>query len=396
MKILFVAPDPLDLTGSAKISYHLSSFLADQPDVEVYHIAINHNQKKNVACHRRRHPKIKYIDPEIPTSPDIYGPPVINNFLEIIQPDILLIYNDCLVTYRNLQEIDKIPEIRKKVRVILYLDVVQENMKPTMLEFIQTRADDIYVLTDIWTQYFKNSRVLYPWIDPFFSKQNQTECRLRLKLNNPNDFVIVNTNRNTSYNRLDITVRAFLKFYKQVERKNEVKLLLVSSLNSPTGFDLLELIKRECEYENLEQDYGILACNNILHLSQIRDETMNDVYNAGDVGINTTSLEGFGLSNLEMGSLGKPQLVSGVGGLRDIYPSFIEPKIRLYCSEKETGGLLGYKKICLAEDFTKKLLEYYHDRALMEKDGKELASLLHRKYNKDRILEAWWKEVQQH
>ena len=123
---------------------------------------------------------------------------------------------------------------------------------------------------------------------------------------------------------------------------------------------------------------------------------MNDVYNAGDVGINTTSLEGFGLSNLEMGSLGKPQLVSGVGGLRDIYPSSIEPKIRLYCSEKETGGLLGYKKICLAEDFTKKLLEYYHDRALMEKDGKELASLLHRKYNKDRILEAWWKEVQQH
>ncbi len=103
MKILFVAPDPLELTGYAKISYHLSSFLADQPDVEVYHIAINHNQKKNVACHRRRHPKIKYIDPEIPTSPDIYGPPVINNFLEIIQPDILLIYNDCLVTYRNLQ-----------------------------------------------------------------------------------------------------------------------------------------------------------------------------------------------------------------------------------------------------------------------------------------------------
>ena len=122
---------------------------------------------------------------------------------------------------------------------------------------------------------------------------------------------------------------------------------------------------------------------------------MNDVYNAGDVGVNTTSLEGFGLCNLEMGSLGKPQIVSGVGGLRDIYPSFIEPKIRLYCSETETQGLLGYKKICLAEDFTKEFLKYYYDRALMEKDGKELASLLNHKYNKKRILEAWWKEVQQ-
>ena len=83
-------------------------------------------------------------------------------------------------------------------------------------------------------------------------------------------------------------------------------------------------------------------------------------------------------------------------GVAGYFPSFIEPKIRLYCSETETGGMSGYKKICLAEDFTKELLKYYHDRALMKKDGKELASLLHRKYNKDRILEAWWKEVQQH
>ena len=394
MKILFVATDPLELTGYAKISYHLSYFLAEQPDVELYHLAIHHNQQKNVT-HRCRHPKIKYIDSKISTSTDIYGPPMINNFLQILQPDILFIYNDCVVTYRNLREIDKIPEIRKKIRIILYLDVIQEKMSTSMLEFIQSRADDIYVFTDIWTPYIKNSRVLYHWIDPFFSKQNQNECRRRLNLNNPDDFIIVNTNRNTSYKRLDVTIRAFLKFYKQIERKSDVKLLLVCNLNSPTGFDLLELIKSECEYENLEQDFDAIVCNNILHLSKIGDDTMNDVYNAGDVGVNTTSLEGFGLCNLEMGSLGKPQIVSGVGGLRDIYPSFIEPKIRLYCSETETQGLLGYKKICLAEDFTKEFLKYYYDRALMEKDGKELASLLNHKYNKKRILEAWWKEVQQ-
>ena len=393
MKILFVATDPLEPTGYAKISCHISFFLADQPDVELYHLAIDYNHHPKNVTNRKRHPKIKYIDSKIANNSDIYGPPVINNFIQVIQPDILLIYNDCIVTYRNLKELDKIPEIRKKMRVILYLDVIQEKMSDSMLNAIRDRADDIYVFTDIWTQYIQDSRVLYHWIDPIFSKQNQMECRQRLNLHNPSDFIIVNTNRNSSHKRLDITVRAFLKFYKQVERKDEIKLLLVCTMKSPMGFDLLDLIKKECEYEGLEKDYDNIVCNNILHLSKIGDETMNDVYNAGDVGINTTSIEGFGLCNLEMGSLGKPQIVSGVGGLRDIHPSFIEPKIRLYCSESESGGLFGYKHICLAEDFTKELLKYYNDRELMKKDGEYLAALLLQKYNKERILDAWWKEI---
>ena len=393
MKILFVATDPLEPTGYAKIACHMSFFLAGQPDVELYHLAIDYNHHPKNVTNRKRHPKIKYIDSKVSNSTDIYGPPLINNWLQTLEPDILFIYNDCIVTYRNLEKMDQIPEIRKNVRVILYLDVIQEKMSSTMLGFIRDRADDIYVFSDTWTQYIKNSRVLYHWIDPFFSRQNQDECRRRLNLT-LGDFIIVNANRNSSHKRLDITVRAFLKLYKLVERKHEIKLLLVCTLKSPMGFDLVDLIKSECEYEGLESEYHSIVTNNILNLSKISDGSMNDVYNAGDVGINTTSIEGFGLCNLEMGSLGKPQIVSGVGALRDIYPSFIEPKIRLYCSESESGGLFGYKKICLAEDFTKELLKYYNDRTLMEKDGGELATLLHHKYNKDRILEAWWKEIQ--
>ena len=43
MKILFIATDPLEPTGYAKIAYHLSNFLVDQPDVELHHLAIDYN-----------------------------------------------------------------------------------------------------------------------------------------------------------------------------------------------------------------------------------------------------------------------------------------------------------------------------------------------------------------
>ena len=143
-------------------------FSADQPGVEVYHLSINYKHHQKNLTNRRRHPNIKYFDSKISTSTDIYGPPLINNCLQVVQPDVLLIYNNCNVAYRNLCEIDKIPKIRKNVRVILYLDVMQEKMSTSMLEFIRARADNIYVFTDIWAPYIKNSRVLYHWIAPFF------------------------------------------------------------------------------------------------------------------------------------------------------------------------------------------------------------------------------------
>ena len=65
MKILFVATDPLEPTGYAKISSHISFFLADQPDVELYHLAIDYNHHSKNVTNRERHPKINYIDSKI-------------------------------------------------------------------------------------------------------------------------------------------------------------------------------------------------------------------------------------------------------------------------------------------------------------------------------------------
>jgi len=47
----------------------------------------------------------------------------------------------------------------------------------------------------------------------------------------------------------------------------------------------------------------------------------------------------------------------------------------------------------MAEDFTQEMLKYYNDRELMVKDGAKLALKLNQKYNKNRILNAWWKEI---
>ena len=51
----------------------------------------------------------------------------------------------------------------------------------------------------------------------------------------------------------------------------------------------------------------------------LTDVDLNALYNACDVGINTCVGEGFGLCNVEHAGLGKPQIVSNVGGLSDIF-----------------------------------------------------------------------------
>ena len=162
---------------------------------------------------------------------------------------------------------------------------------------------------------------------------------------------------------------------------------------SKQGYNLLELIKIGClkrgaDYEKVVLNHIFIRNSN----DYLPDEKLNVLYNASDVGLNTCLGEGFGLCNLEHAGVGKPQIVSQVGGLADIftpaYATLIAPKIDLYLAPL-TEDHQGYIQVCAAEDFAVALEKYYLDKELAKEHGTLAREVLTKKYEWASILEGW-------
>jgi len=350
----------------------------NKENIEFYYFGI-HNYKNSIIEDLKMDKKIIFIDVlEIckERKLDYYGIDLIDEYLYKIDPDIFLIYNDILITCRILNKINETKDLRSKCKfkILSYLDLVFPDKKEFIMRFYMKNVDYTLFFSDYW----------YNWAIDFGFDKNKCDILYhglknikitdlsvaKSKLNIPlNSFVILNTNRNSYRKAWDITINAFLKFFKMIDNKTMERrkpiLFINCQLKSDTGYDILDLITIGCRMEKLDADliknnYIMVMPNN----GQLTEEKLNILMSACDIGINTAIGEGFGLSNLEHASFGKPQLVSGVGGLTDIfgddyYDGLIEPISKIYLPNMVFHG--GYGYICDAFDFSKKLYEYYYD-----------------------------------
>lgn len=154
------------------------------------------------------------------------------------------------------------------------------------------------------------------------------------------------------------------------------------------GYDILSYVEVACI--ELGIDYQNIIAKHIYQPShKLSDTEMNELYNLSDIGINTCGGEGFGLCNLEHGMLGKPQIVSSVGGLKDIfgpeYSILIEPITKIYISNRiDFHG--GYLEICKKEDFANAMNTYYISPKLQYTHGTTCRTLFLNKYCWKNIL----------
>jgi hypothetical protein len=100
---------------------------------------------------------------------------------------------------------------------------------------------------------------------------------------------------------------------------------------------------------------------------------INVLYNVCDVGMNTCIGEGFGLCNMEHAVLGKPQVVSKVGALRDIFgDEAIEPAAWYQIPNIEDehtgiGGFVSHKDVAdklddIYQNYTTKYKPLYDEK----------------------------------
>ena len=411
-KLLFYATYPNQPIGYAKIGWTLANFLASLeyeglPKYEVYYFGISNFDGQRI--NRFIDPKIKMIDvleeEKKINSTELYGVDIITKFIEEIKPDIFFIYNDLIVTNRLLIELSKYPKFYK---TFVYIDLVYPYERLDLIKNMDKHSDRIFVFSEFWKQNLiemdLNTDKIYLLPHGFSSnvlhKVSQEEARLKAGLQN-DWFVVLNTNRNTYRKALDISISSFLRFLKQNNLNEKIKMFVNFTFNNNEGYDILALIELECKKLDLPYDY--IIHNTILcfpNNGYISDEYINYIYNACDVGINTCVGEGFGLCNMEQAGLDIPQVVTETGGLIDIFkpycegfPFLVKPVTTIHISKlQDSHG--GYIDITNPDDFVKALQYYYDNPEKRIYEGFKLGRYIRQKYNWNKILSQFEKDLE--
>jgi glycosyltransferase involved in cell wall biosynthesis len=396
MRILFFATYPTQPIGYARIGNIISNYLANEGH-DVHYFGISHF--KDSAIGRYVHPGIHLIDALAERkegSTELYGVDIFVDTIARVKPDIVFIYNDIIVINRILNELI-ITKTEKTFKFYLYLDLVYDYERLVLFTNINTWVDRIFVFSECWQRNLLSigvnaekirilphgvDKLLFYPTDPTLAKQSFGFA--------PDDFIVLNTNRNAYRKGLDITLDAFIKFLKKQEYNPRLKLFLNLVTQSTSGYNMLDMIKIVC-LKN-EADYNQVVLNHIFIRESdtfLSDVKLNELYNACDVGINTCIGEGFGLCNVEHGSIGKPQIVSSVGALRDIftndYATLIESSCELYIPNF-LDDHQGYVKVCSSADFAEAIERYYLQRELGKLHGERARKLLTEKYDWNVIL----------
>ena len=164
--------------------------------------------------------------------------------------------------------------------------------------------------------------------------------------------------------------------------KEPVKLLIAT--NPVTGcWNLLEIYERELKKRDITMEDGMKHITLIDNPQMMNDEDMNILYNAADVGLNTCQGEGWGMTNFELGAIGKGNIVPGIGGLLDFFDKDsaiqLKPIINLY-TDTSSDGAPGECQICHPNDYVEAMETYYANKDILEKHGKNARKNILAKY----------------
>jgi glycosyltransferase involved in cell wall biosynthesis len=401
LKILFAASYPNQPIGYSKIANILSNFLASQ-GVDLYYFGFSNYT--DTAINRFIDPRIKFIDvieeEKKLNENELYGIHIIEREMNRIKPDILFIYNDIIVSCRLMNAlINYRKENYGHYKTFVYLDLVYDYEKPLFVNHINNNCDHIFVFTDHWKTNLINMNIPASKISILYHgctsplDINKLTAREKLGLN-PDDFIILNTNRNSYRKAWDITIRSFLLFLKKNYMNPSIKLYINCYINVKNGYDILSIVETECI--RLKLDFKKIINNHILQPAQsigkLEDYMMPVIYSAADIGINTCIGEGFGLCNAEQAVYGIPQIVSSVGGLKDIFKDHcicVEPVAELLASNV-LDEHNGYVHICRSEDFAEAIDIYYKYPDRRREDGEKIKEYIITKYNWENILSRFW------
>ena len=325
MRVVLVSTHVDQTTGYSKVSHNLlkqASTLA--PRVKLFHYGFQRHP--SAPGHRKLPAGVNQYDAAANEDPkeEGFGFNKIHDYLEMVGPDVVMIYNDPLIIHRFLEAM-KHDRKTCTYKLWIYVDQVYDGIAPPLMKSIRDHADRVYCFTELWKQKFlsygdfPDVRVLEHAADSamFTPLADDTRSMLRKNLGIPaSGVVFLNVNRNSQRKRLDLTLAGFARLLKTMPN---AYLVMATNLNPQGGayYDVPTIFQREAARNELEPT--MLARLILIDTSPpnvVGDEGINQLYNVADIGINTSDGEGFGLCQLEHMLTGAPQVVTDVGSFR--------------------------------------------------------------------------------
>ena len=345
MRFVLVSTHVDQTTGYSKVAYNLlrqASTLV--PKVKVYHFGFQrHPSRANI---RKVPDGVICYDAAANEDPkeEGFGFNKIQEYLDMVDPDVVMIYNDPLIIHRFIESM-KYDKSKSSYKLWIYVDQVYNGIAQPLMDTINKCAHRVYCFTDSWAKTFSEyggpvPSILEHAVDPtvFSHLPNDARFAARKTLNIPTDAVVfLNANRNSQRKRLDLSVMGFVQLLKR-NPTGQYYFLFVTNMNPQTGayYDLQRIFLEELKLNDLERDKFVqrLMIMDTSPPNTVNDEAINRIYNATDIGVNTSDGEGYGLCQLEHLYTGAPQVVTDVGSYRSFLneqiAEFIAPVDRVY------------------------------------------------------------------
>lgn len=376
MKFFVCATHPGQCNGYSLCAYNLVRELASQnPSDSVFWYGFQNvfgeNSRNDRPLPRNVfvHDAMKHEDPR----KQGFGEDQVAACVSDKDPDVVFIYNDSVVVERFLTKIKEIPD--RSFKIVVYQDLVYEHMKKRFVRQLNEDVDLILAFTPYWKEHMASQGVKTPisvlrhGFDPMSKFPVPKKLARRVYGIAPDDFVVLNLNRNQPRKRWDVCIKAFAEFLSR-HRGEAVRLLIGTSHQG--SWDLLELFERELQKRGISIEEGRrhVTVNNLPQ--QMSDAEVNILMNCADIGISAADGEGFGLCNFEHAAIGKPQVVSYVGGSRDVFDAsnacVCEPVLAYYV-DSSRDGVGGEAQLIDYADMVQGMERYYSDPDLRKTHG---------------------------
>jgi len=269
-----------------------------------------------------------------------YGFDQVTMLVDQLQPAIVFLLYDIVFQMQYLEHLQK---AAAKPRIVFYSPVESGPIAPEIMKRLGGLSRYV-VFTEYGRQEIESGlRIVrendlafqFPDLEviphglateKFFPLPDKAEARRRMRLDDAahrDAFIVLNANRNMPRKRIDLTIHGFSLFAK--DKPAPVKLYLHMATED-SGWNVLILAKR----------YGIFDRLIMTQADNSRptfsDEELNFLYNACDVGITTTTGEGWGMPSFEHAATRAAQIVPRHTSLADLWKDaaeFIDPVMTL-------------------------------------------------------------------
>ena len=354
-------------TGFGRVAEYLIPALPEEHEVHV--LAVNwHGDPSPMQEHCKMYPAM-------PHGSDPFGSHRIADIINRVKPDLVWVTNDIWIALNLWEKAKPLKEsIGFKWFVYTPIDSygLFPNLAAPMMEWDGLATYTEFAKKELEIMgYTKPIRIIGHGTDfAKFFPMDKMECRKALGV--PEDvFIVFNGNRNQPRKRIDLTIKAFIKFAKD---RDDARLWLNMG-SKDLGWPVIDLFKRVARDEGYDPTSKLILTSPHFSVDNcLSIEQLNQVYNASDIGINTCIGEGWGLVNTEHGATGVMQLVPDHTSLAEIF----DEVPRIECNGSETDRNYGLERMLPDPECAANLLDYYYaNRDILKKHGQWCYNRLH-------------------